>query len=111
MSDATINLLLQIPLAGVVVVVVYMFQRSQEKIADKNAEAQTAQTQQLLDFMKSEADVNREFLKTQREQSNAAIARMAEENKLIREEQARTTMVLDRLVTLLTPPRKRNRNV
>lgn len=111
MSEQVITLLLQIPLAGVVVVVVWMFQRSQERIAEKNAEAQNAQTQQLLDFMNQQADVNREFLKTQREQTNQALGRLAEEQKNTREELAKFGMVLDHLMQYIPAVRKRNRNM
>lgn len=111
MSEQVINLLLQIPLAGVVVVVVWMFQRSQERIAEKNATAQKEQTQQLLDFMHQEADVNREFLKTQREQTNAALGRLAEEQKGTREELARFGVLIDRFMEYMPQARKRNRNV
>lgn len=110
MSEQVINLLLQIPLAGVVVVVVVIFQRSQERIAEKNAQAQQAQTQQLLDFMNQQADVNREFLKTQRDQTNLALGRLAEEQKGTREELAKFSVLIDQFMAYLPPVRKRNRN-
>jgi uncharacterized membrane protein (DUF106 family) len=93
MSDQVINLLIQIPLAGVVVVVVVLFQKSQEK-----------QTQQMLDFMKEQADNNREFLRTQREQNNAALARLAEEQKETREELAKITVVMSRVADVFSRP-------
>jgi len=68
MDASTINLLLQIPLAGVVVVVVVLFLKYLEKM-----------TNQMITFMQQQADTNREFLKTQREQTNQAISRF---NKL-----------------------------
>ena len=111
MSEQVITLLLQIPLAGVVVVVVVIFQRSQERIAEKNAQAQQAQTQQLLDFMNQQADVNREFLKTQRDQTNSALGRLAEEQKSTREELAKFSVLIDQFMAYLPTTRKRNRNV
>lgn len=100
-DETTINLLLQIPLAGVIVYVVYLFLQYIQKMFEK-----------MMSFMKEQAEVNREFLRTQREQTNAAIGRLAEEQKAMREEQAKMTMVIDRMLTLLTSsPRKHNRNV
>lgn len=99
MSDSTINLLLQIPLAGVVVFVVVLFLRFLER-----------NTQQMITFMQQQSDQNREFLKTQREQTNAAIARLAEEQKETRSELAKITVVMDRFFEYIPSVRKRNRN-
>lgn len=77
MSESTINLLLQIPLAGVVVVVVILFLRH---LKDTSA--------QMIAFIGQQSEVNRQFLATQREQTNAAIGRMADEIKLMREDLA-----------------------
>lgn len=90
MESSTLNLLLQIPLAGVVVFVVIVFLKHLR-------ETQT----QMITFMTQQAETNRLFLATQREQMNAAIARMAEELKLMRENFAEYRGVT----------RKRNRNV
>ena len=93
MSEQVINLLIQIPLAGVVVVVVVLFQKSQER-----------QTQQMISFMQQQAETNREFLRTQREQTNAAIARLAEEQKDTREELAKITTVMSRVADVFSRP-------
>jgi hypothetical protein len=77
MDSSTLNLLLQIPLAGVVVFVVVVFLKHLR-------ETQT----QMISFMSQQAETNRQFLATQREQMNAAIGRMAEELKLLREQNA-----------------------
>ncbi len=77
MSESTINLLLQIPLAGVVVVVVILFLRHLKETSS-----------QMIDFIGQQSEVNRLFLATQREQTNAAIGRMANEIKLMREDLA-----------------------
>lgn len=98
MNEQIVQLLLQIPLAGVVVVVVVLFLRFLEK-----------NTSQMVNFMEQQAETNREFLKTQREQTNNAIARLAEEQKSMREEIAKITVVMDRFFSLL-PSNKRNRN-
>jgi hypothetical protein len=86
MNDSTINLLLQIPLAGVVVFVVVLFLRFLEK-----------NTQQMISFMQQQSDTNREFLKTQREQTNIAIGRLAEEQKEMREQMAVLANVMNEL--------------
>ena len=72
MNESTVNLLLQIPLAGVVVVVVILFLKYLEKM-----------TNQMIGFMQQQADTNREFLKSQREQTNQALGRLAEEQKTL----------------------------
>lgn len=77
MTESTVNLLLQIPLAGVVVVVVFVFLKHLKET-----------TKQMIDFIASQAEVNRQFLQTQREQMNTAIGRMADEIKLLREDMA-----------------------
>jgi|GEM_PF-2491440 len=77
MNESTINLLLQIPLAGVVVVVVILFLRH---LKDTSA--------QMINFIGQQSEVNRQFLATQREQTNAAIGRMADEIALMREDLA-----------------------
>lgn len=77
MNEQTINLLLQIPLAGVVVFVVVVFLRHLRET-----------TAQMIAFMSHEAETNRLFLSTQREQMNQALGRMAEEIKLLREDHA-----------------------
>lgn len=100
MSEQAINLLLQIPLAGVVVVVVVLFLRFLER-----------NTQQMITFMQQQSDQNREFLKSQREQTNAAIARLAEEQKETREELAKITVVMDRFFEYIPTVRKKNRTV
>jgi uncharacterized membrane-anchored protein YhcB (DUF1043 family) len=99
MSDSTINLLLQIPLAGVVVLVVVLFLRFLEK-----------NTQQMITFMQDQANTNREFLKSQREQTNAAIGRLAEENKEMRNELSKLATIMDSFLNRL-PLQKRNRNM
>lgn len=88
MNDSTINLLLQIPLAGVVVFVVVLFLRFLAK-----------NTQQMITFMQQQSDTNREFLKTQREQTNSAISRLAEEQKEMREQVAVLANILSHLET------------
>lgn len=75
MSDSAINLLLQIPLAGVVAFVVIVFLKHLKET-----------TTQMIEFMSQQAETNRLFLATQREQMNQAISRMAEELKMMRED-------------------------
>lgn len=74
MSEQVLNLLLQIPLAGVVAFVVIVFLKH---LKETNA--------QMINFMTEQAETNRLFLAAQREQMNQAIGRMAEELKMMRE--------------------------
>lgn len=97
MSESTINLLLQIPLAGVVVFVVLVFLRHQEKSSTE-----------MLGFMAEQSKINREFLSAQREQNNTALARLAEEQKETRIQMAMLTDTIDRLIGRI--PKKLERN-
>ena len=93
MSEQAVNLLLQIPLAGVVVFVVVVFLKYLKEM-----------TTQMIEFMAQQAETNRQFLATQREQMNQAIGRMAEELKMLREDFAEERGYRHTL-------NKRNRNV
>lgn len=77
MSDATLNLLLQIPLAGVVVFVVLMFLQHLDKSNQRQDEAQ----KRMLEFLSTQEETNRAFLKEQREEHAKGIARLANEIK------------------------------
>jgi len=77
MNEQTVNLLLQIPLAGVVVFVVVLFLKH---LKETNS--------QMITFIGQQSEVNRQFLQSQREQTNAAIGRMADEIKMMREDLA-----------------------
>lgn len=85
MTDAVINLLIQIPLVGIFIW--FILER------DKRSDVKQLERDQQW----------REFLKEQREQNNAAIARLAEEIKKI----AQQVSHLDDAISLR---RKRNRN-
>lgn len=97
MPESAITLLLQIPLAGVVVFVVWMYLRHQERA-----------NQQMLNFMAEQAAINREFLKTQREQYNAALGRLAEEQKEMRVQVTRLTDAINKLLERTVAKRNRN---
>jgi len=92
LNESTVNLLLQIPLAGVVVFVVVVFLRHLQ-----------ATNKEMIDFIGQQSEVNRQFLATQREQMNSAIGRMADEIKMMREDLAE--------VRGLQAAKKRNRNI
>lgn len=77
MSDTAMNLLMQIPLAGIVVFVVVLFLKHLNET-----------TTQMINFIGQQAEINRQFLATQREQMNLSIGRMADEIKLMREDLA-----------------------
>jgi len=72
-DQSVVNLLLQIPLAGIVVFLTVRFLMHLEKM---NAN--------LFAFLAKESETNREFLKVQREQMNESIGRLAEEIKTLR---------------------------
>ncbi len=85
MSDTAVNLLLQIPLAGVVVLVVILFLKHLEK-----------STASMMSFMTMQEESNREFLKAQRHANNMAIARLAEEIKGVRQDMAQMNGLLSK---------------
>jgi len=99
MNESTLNLLLQIPLAGVVVLVVVLFLKYQEKMVN-----------QMITFMQQQADTNREFLKTQREQTNSAISRLAEEQKVLSKNLSEMVGVISNVTARLEGKTRRNRN-
>lgn len=65
-----INLALQIPLALVIVFLTIRFLNHLKET-----------TQQMLEFLKQQSDINRSFLESQQKQHNEAISRLAEEIK------------------------------
>jgi hypothetical protein len=65
----------------------------------------------MITFMQQQADTNREFLRAQREQTNLAIARLAEEQKTINSNLAKLTNIIDHISAEIKGVRKRNRNV
>lgn len=83
MSEGTINLLAQIPLAGVVVVVVLVFLNF---IGKYNAT--------MMAFLEAQQEAMQKFIAEQRQQSNEAISRLAEEIKGISQEVARLNGVV-----------------
>jgi hypothetical protein len=82
MSDATINLLLQIPLAGVVVVVVVVFL----KHLDKSNSRQDAAQDRMIKFLAEQEESNRAFLREQREANSVTIGRLADRIEAISKE-------------------------
>jgi Tfp pilus assembly protein PilO len=91
MPDPIINLLIQIPLVGIFIW--FILER------DKRSDAQQKERDQQW----------REFLKEQREQNNAAVSRLAEEQKEMRSEFAKLAGVIEHLMTQAQGNRK-NRN-
>ena len=90
MSDTVINLLLQIPLAGVVVFVVVVFLNH----LDKSNVRQDAATQRMLDFLSVQEQLNRDFLKEQREESAQSLSNFGERLEKVSAEVARMNGVL-----------------
>ena len=91
MSEATITLLSQIPLAGVVVIVVMIFLSF---IGKYNTTMMT--------FLQTQQDASQKFISEQRELSNSALGRLAEEIKSISGEVARMNGVLSAHEGLIT---------
>jgi len=91
MSDATMNLLLQIPLAGVVVVVVWVFLRH----LDKSNARQDAAQQRMMEFLAEQEESNRIFLREQREQNGATIGRLADKIEAIAKEVSSMNLMLN----------------
>jgi len=91
MSEATITLLSQIPLAGVVVIVVMIFLSF---IGKYNTTMMT--------FLQNQQDASQKFISEQRELSNSALGRLAEEIKSISGEVARMNGVLSAHEGLIT---------
>lgn len=73
MNQEIVNLLIQIPLAGVIVFMTLQFLKHLETL-NRNT----------LDFLAQQAQINREFLATQRIQTNESLGRLAEEIKTLR---------------------------
>jgi hypothetical protein len=72
MAETTLNLLMQIPLAGIVVVVVLLFLNYLNKAEDRNRT-----------YFKEIEERSLVFIREQREANNLATARLAEEIKSI----------------------------
>ena len=85
------NLLLQIPLAGVVVVVVWVFLRH----LDKSNARQDAAQQRMMEFLAEQEESNRTFLREQREQNGATIGRLADKIESIAKEVSSMNMMLN----------------
>jgi len=83
MTEATITLLLQIPLAGVVVVVVVLFLKFLR-------DYYTA----MIAYLGDQEKATHSFLREQREQTNEAVGRLAEEMKGVAQEVARLNGVI-----------------
>jgi len=90
MSDTMMNLLLQIPLAGVVVIVVIVFLNHLEK---SNTRQDIAQ-ERLLQFLAKQDEGNRDFLREQRIANTEAIDKMANKIDAISNEVFRMNGVL-----------------
>lgn len=82
-----VNLALQIPLALVIVVLVVYFLKYLER-----ANAQT------LEFLTSQSEINREFIRVQQELHNQSIGRLAEEIKSSKVEMVKEVSALTQRV-------------
>ncbi len=78
-SEPVINLLLQIPLAGVVAFVVWMFLKHLRQSEERQDNAQT----RMIEFIGAQEENNRLFLHEQNEMHAQGMQRLAEEIKSI----------------------------
>lgn len=101
LSEPVINLLLQIPLAGVVAFVVWMFLKHLRQSEERQDQAQT----RMIEFLGQQEENNRSFMKEQNSIHAAGMARMADEIKNI----AHEVNVLS--IRINSKVRKTNRNV
>lgn len=81
-SEPVINLLLQIPLAGVVAFVVWMFLKHLRESEERQDHAQT----RMIEFLGQQEEKSRSFMKEQNAVHAAGMARMADEIKNISHE-------------------------
>jgi len=75
MSEAVVTLLMQVPLAGVVAFVVWMFLDHVRKSEDRQDAAQ----KRMIEFLTIQEEANRIFLREQREQNSIAVNRLADQ--------------------------------
>lgn len=90
LSDQAWNLLLQIPLAGVVVFVVWMFL----KHLDKSNQRQEAIQREMLTFIAQQEQLNRDFLTAQREATDQSLKDFGERLGAISNEVSRMNGIL-----------------
>jgi len=92
MESLFLDLMKQTPYVGVIVFLVLKFLQYTEKLGDKvsnllerinteNSITIREMHKETLSFVAGESNINREFLKTQREQMSLGLARLAEEIK------------------------------
>lgn len=98
-SEPIINLLLQIPLAGVVAFVVWMFLKHLRQSEERQDNAQT----RMIEFIGAQEENNRLFMREQNEIHAAGMTRLAEEIKSI-------GMKMEKLDMRSANVRKNNRN-
>ncbi len=103
LTEPVINLLLQIPLAGVVAFVVWMFLKHLRQSEERQDNAQT----RMIEFLGTQEENNRLFMREQNEIHAAGMARMADEVKNISLE---VNNLSSKFHTLVKPTPKRNRN-
>lgn len=100
MTEPVINLLLQIPLAGVVAFVVWMFLKHLRQSEERQDHAQT----RMIEFLSVQEENNRLFMREQNELHAAGMARMADEVKAI-------NLEVQSLGQRMGSSQKKNRNI
>ena len=96
MNEGALNLLLQIPLAGLVVFETWLFLKHLASEGKAQRESQSAMQEAMLKFIGDQSETNRQFLATQREQMNSSLGRFSEEIKALRIELAKQRGTEDR---------------
>lgn len=109
-TESTYTLLAQIPLAGIVVVVVVVFLYFLDKWLKAERDARTRNDESMRLFLREEREQNTAFLREQSEGHNGVIARLAEEIKAIRAEVAQMSGTLVAHDVRSQEARKTNRN-
>lgn len=88
LTEPAYSLLMQIPLAGIIVIVVVVFLYFLDKWLKAEREARIQEAQAMRVFLKEEREQNTAFLREQAEGHNQVIGRLAEEIKSVRTEMA-----------------------
>jgi hypothetical protein len=86
LTDSAYNVLYQIPLAGIVVIVVGVFLFYLDRWQKAERESRVSEGQAIRTFLTEERKANQEFLREQREQNGVTIGRLADKIEAIAKE-------------------------
>jgi hypothetical protein len=88
LTEGAYSVLSQIPLAGIVVVVVIVFLYYLDKWLKAERESRTSESQSIREFLSEERKQNADFLREQREANGVTIGRLADKIESIAKEVA-----------------------